>query len=472
MKKTKTILLTALTLFGLAACGGGQGNEAPANEGSGEAQPTETAESTETAETTEGGGDFAGKTLKVAGLDGGYGTDGWNAVIAKFEEMTGATVESKFEKNISEVLRPEIQSGNTPDVIYYSVGAADSLTETMVKEKMVSDISDLLDKQVPGEEQTVGEKLIPGFADTFVTNPYGDGKTYLAPLFYSPSGLWYNKAMFTEGGGKYELPTTMEEFLALGKEAEKDGVPLFTYPVAGYFDTFLFSLAYEVGGSELFDKLMNYDPEAWKNEATPMFEVTGEILKYLNPNTVSQANNESFTQNQLQVMKNEALFMPNGSWVVGEMADAEGVADGFEWGFMAMPSYEGSDRYAFSFFEQAFVPTDAQEPELAKEFLAYLYSDEAGKLFAENGGAIQPVQNYNDYITDEQSKVYYSVYDDAVKPALGSWAAAPVVEGVDMHKALFDTINSVATGEKTIEEWQNEVVDAATKIHDAIEAEK
>ncbi|MDO5026380.1 MAG: carbohydrate ABC transporter substrate-binding protein [Tissierellia bacterium] len=461
MKKTKTILITALTLFGLTACGSGSTND----NGKVENENTQTSEITED-------GDFSGKTLRLSGLDSGYGTDGWNAVIAKFEENTGAEVESQFEKNISEVLRPEVQSGNAPDVIYLSVGQADSLTDTMVKEKMVTDISDLLDKKVPGEDVSVGDKLIPGFADTFVTNPYGDGKTYLAPLFYSPAGLWYNKAMFKEGGGDYDLPETMEEFIDLGEKAKEDGIALFTYPIAGYFDTFLFSLAYEVGGNELFDKLMNYDPEAWKNEASPMFETTGKILEYLNPNTVAQANKESFTQNQLQVMKNESLFMPNGSWIVGEMADAQGVAENFEWGFMPLPSYEGSDRYSYSFFEQIFIPTDAKEPELAKEFLAYLYSDEAAKLFAENGGAIQPIKNYNEFIVDEDAKLYYSVYDDEnVKPALGSWAAAPVVEGVDMHKALFDTINSVANGEKTVEEWQDEVVEASSRINEAIEAE-
>ena len=54
------------------------------------------------------------------------------------------------------------------------------------------DITDVLSMQVPGEEVTVGEKIIPGFTDTLVTNPNGDGKTYLAPMFYSPCGLWYD----------------------------------------------------------------------------------------------------------------------------------------------------------------------------------------------------------------------------------------------------------------------------------------
>ena len=334
------------------------------------------------------------------------------------------------------------------------------------------DITDVLDMTVPGEDKKVSEKIIPGFTDTAVTNPYGDGKTYLAPLFYSPTGLWYNKAMFKEGGGKYELPKTMDEFIALGEEAKKDGISLFTYPTTGYFDTFSFAMFYSIGGSELFDKLVNYDPEAWKNEATPYFENVGEILKYLNPNTVAQANNESFTQNQLQVMKNESLFMPNGTWIVEEMKDAQGVADNFEWGLMALPSMNEGKRYAYSWFEQIFITESTKEADLAKEFIAYLYSDEASKLFLENGGAVQPINGIEDMITDENQKLFYSIYEDDVTAALGGWGQAPAVEGVDMTKELFDAINSVANGDKSVEDWQKDVVSAAEKISEAVKAQK
>lgn len=478
MNKLKTFLLALVAVVTFTAC---SGNEKKAEtDTAADTKTTETAstedakaeESSEEGESAENtDGKFAGKTLKVAGLDGGYGTEGWKKVIENFEKMTGAKVESQFEKNIYEVIRPEIQAGNAPDVIYNSIGQETALTETMIKENMILDITDVLDMTVPGEDVKVGDKINDGFTDTSVTNPYGDGKTYLAPLFYSPTGLWYNKAMFKDGGGKYELPKTMEEFIALGEEAKKDNISLFTYPTTGYFDTFTFAMIYEVGGPELFDKLMNYDADAWKNDAKPLFENINKVLEYLHPNTVAQANNESFTQNQLAVMKNEALFMPNGTWIVEEMKDAQGVADGFEWGFMALPSIDGSDRYAYSWFEQAFISKDTKEPELAKEFMAYLYSDEAAKAFIENGGAVQPIKGAEELITDENSKLFYSIYSDEVKAAIGGWATAPAVEGVSIQDKLFESVNSVANGDMTVEQWQEGVVDAAQKISDAIEAE-
>lgn len=480
MKNIKMSLLAIIAAFTFAACGNNSTDtntadtktEQESTETSDDAKKDDAGEAKEervadTSEEASGDKAFEGKTLTLAGLDGGYGTAGWEKVISQFEEKTGAKVEYQFEQNIYEVIRPEIQAGNAPDVIYNNLGQETGLTETMIRENMLMDISDVLERTVPGEDVTVGSKIIPGFTDTAVTNPYGDGKTYLAPLFYSPTGLWYNKALFKDGGGEYELPTTMEEFLALGEKAKEDGISLFTYPTTGYFDTFTFAMIYEIGGPELFDKLMNYDADAWANEATPYFETVGKILEYINPNTVAQANNESFTQNQLQVMKNESLFMPNGTWIIEEMKDAEGVADGFEWGFMALPSLDGSDRYAYSWFEQVFVTETAKEPELAKEFIAYLYSDEAAKAFIENGGAVQPINGVEEMLADENQKLFYSIYNDGVKAALGGWATAEAVEGVSIQDSLFDTVNSVANGDTSIEQWQEGVVEAAKRISEA-----
>ena len=67
--------------------------------------------------------------------------------------------------------------------------------------------------------------------------------------------------------------------------------------------------------------------------------------------------------------------MPNGNWVIGEMADAP-RADGFEWGFTALPAVEeGGERASYSFFEQIWMPKGAVNKDLGKQFIAYLYSD-------------------------------------------------------------------------------------------------
>ena len=73
---------------------------------------------------------------------------------------------------------------------------------------------------VPGESKKVSEKIAGGFTDTSLTNPYGDGKTYLAPMFYSPCGLFYNAGFLKEKG--WDVPKTWDEMWELGEKAKAE----------------------------------------------------------------------------------------------------------------------------------------------------------------------------------------------------------------------------------------------------------
>lgn len=46
----------------------------------------------------------------------------------------------------------------------------------------------------------------------------------------------------------------------------------------------------------------------------------------------------------------------------------------------------------------------------------------------------------------------YGIYNDGtIKPALGAFATTDPVEGVSMAASLFDTVNSLVSGDKTVE---------------------
>ena len=124
----------------------------------------------------------------------------------------------------------------------------------------------------------------------------------------------------------------------LGDKAKEEGIYLFTYPTTGYFDAFFYALMYAAGGSEFFDKATNYEEGIWETpEAQTCFDIVAKLAEYTNPITPAQANDQDFTQNQQLVLDNKAIFMPNGTWIVGEMADAP-RADGFKWGMTALPA--------------------------------------------------------------------------------------------------------------------------------------
>ena len=409
------------------------------------------------------------EVLKVAAFKGGYGEELWKNLAKKFEEThEGVKVELTVSPKIDEELRPQMLAGNYPDVVYYSVGQPSGFTETMIKEDMLLDISDVF------SDATVKSVIADGFADNAITQPYGDGKTYLAPLFYSPCGLWYNKANF--GEGKYALPTTWEEMWALGDKSTADGIALFDYPTNGYFDGVIYALLNQAGGDEFYGKALKYDADTWNSEAgTKVLETVGKLMsQYTAKDAAANANSGNFKMNQQAILDNKALFMPNGNWVIGEMADAP-RAEGFEWGFMALPAFEnGGPRYSYTFFEQMMVPKDATNPELAKEFVKFMYSEAAVDIMLNNTNesapapVVQPVKGIVEKLTGD-NKIIYSIYEqENTFPALGTFNATEPVEGLTIADTLYAPIDSLLEGNVTVEDWKGSLNNAFDQFRAAL----
>ena len=180
MKKFLSLTLAAsMSLALLAGCGSSNGGGSDASK-SGDSSNT------------------AGGTIKVAAIETSYGTEVWQKVADAFTEQTGIKVELTIDKKLEDVIGPAMQGGEYPDVVHLAVGREAALTEQFIKDKNIAEITDVLSMTIPGESGTVGDKIIPGFVnDNSTTNPYADGKTYLAPMFYSPCGLFYNKGLFS-----------------------------------------------------------------------------------------------------------------------------------------------------------------------------------------------------------------------------------------------------------------------------------
>ena len=395
-----------------------------------------------------------GTTLSVAAIETAYGSEIWQEVTAAFTELTGIQVDLVTDKNLEDVISAPMKAGDFPDVVHLATGRPAALTETLIKENLLEDITDVLSMTVPGEDKLVSEKIAGGFTESSLTNPYGDGKTYMAPMFYSPCGLFYNAGLFEEKG--WEVPETWDEMWALGDVAAAEGIALFAYPTAGYFDAFFYALLYECGGPEFFTQATNYAEGIWDTEEAQLaFDIVAKLATYTEKSVPSNANNDNFTKNQQLILDNKALFMPNGNWVIGEMADAP-RAEGFKWGFTALPAVtEGGDRYSYTWFEQLWIPSEAANKDAAKQFVAFMYSDVAAEIFAK-GGAIQPIVGFADTLEGD-SKLFYSIYDNGAKAALGNFAATDPVEGVNFADTVFGAVNSLVSGDKTQEQWIEQI---------------
>ncbi|MGP3915010.1 carbohydrate ABC transporter substrate-binding protein [Nonomuraea sp. 10N515B] len=418
------------------------------------------------------GGDGSGPstpgktTLSVAALEGGYGRDMYTEVIQAYEAShPNVDVQLQISKSIEDEITPNMKAGRFPDVVVLGQGRKAALTETLIKDKALEDLTPVLKAKVPGEDKTVGDKLIQGIVGNLNTNPYGTDQTYLMPMYYAPTGLVYNKGLFEQKGWK--VPATWDEMFALGETAKKEKIALFTYPTAGYLDSFFFALLADVGGEQFYTDVMTYKQGVWQTpQARQVLDLTTRLLKYAAPTTVGYANEQDFTKNQQSILDNKALFMPNGTWIVGEMKDAP-RADGFQWGLTPLPAVTaGGKRYITTSVESVWIPSAAKNKDAAKEFVAYLYSDEAAKIFAKSD-AIQPIQGIVSSLSAENAE-FYKVYEDpSVAALVGGFAGTAPVAGVDIKATLFDTANSIISGDKTEDQWQAALNDASEKLRQA-----
>lgn len=445
LKKLLALTLTlALSASMLAGC-------APKEAGG---EPTTTPATTPSASAPATTPTPEAQTIKVAALESGYMEaypTMWQEVCDAFTAATGITVELTTEKMLEDVIGPAMQGGEYPDVIHLATGREKGLTDQFIKDNQIGDITDVLSMTIPGETGKVSDKIAGGFTDTSLTNPYGDGKTYLTPMFYSPCGLFYNAGLLEAKG--WAVPTTWDEMWELGDKAKAEDIALFTYPTTGYFQEFLFALMYCVGGPDFFAKATTYEEGIWDTaEGKACLDIIAKLATYTNPVTPAQANDTDFTQNQQLILDNKAIFMPNGTWVVGEMAEAP-RADGFKWGMMPVPAVtKGGDAYSVSWFEQAWMPAGAENQDGAKQFLAFLYSDAACEIFAK-GGAIQPVLGIADTLEGD-NQMFYSIYDNGAKAALGGFAAYNSVAGLGTVREVFlDPVNGLVNGTVTQQQW-------------------
>ena len=438
MKKIIALLLALALVMSLAACGG---SAAPAATEAPKADaPAAEAPAAEAV------------TIKVAAIETAYGSQVWADVAAAFTAETGINVELTTDKNLEDVLTGPMQNGEFPDVVHLATGRPAGLTEQLVKQNMLHDLTNALATTIPGETATPADKIVGGFTNNNIVAPYGDGVTYMAPMFYSPCGLFYNAKLFEEKG--WEVPTTWDEMWALGETAKAEGIALFTYPTTGYFDTFIPNLIASVGGTQLWESIANYEEGIWETaEGQKVLDVIGKLVTYVHPNTPAQANNQDFTKNQLMVMTNDALFMPNGTWITGEMRDAEATLENeFAWGMTAQPGFEaGAAPYAYCWFEQAWIPAGAEHIAEAEQFVAFLYSDKAAEIFAAVG-AIQPIVGVAESLEGE-NKVFYSIYDNGANACMGAFAAFGEIPGVTVGDTFFAPIDSLVSGSMTIAEY-------------------
>ncbi len=122
----------------------------------------------------------------------------------------------------------------------------------------------------------------------------------------------------------------------------------------------------------------------------------------------------------------------------GTIAEMEAMSDDYKdrrFGIMPFPQYDGAQTekatfFASSFYTQVFIRKRAEQPELAKLFLAYLHTEESLRICTQYSGMVRPL-NYTmpDEILSTMPYYYQSLWN--------TFSSADIVHNVSTNPLIY-----------------------------------
>lgn len=435
IKKTVALVLAFGTLFSCAACGGGSSGE---------------------------------DTLVIESFNGGYGVQWlYDLVDAYQTKYPDKKVKIANTTNYDEGFLTALNSGATETDLYF--GREDMrkymMSSTVVAGKtyssMLADLTDVFTGTVEGESVTVEDKFFENVIKVSrIEDDAGNFTYYSMPWITGVGGLLYNKKVWKDS---WDLPNTTDELVALCDTIKADNCTPMIYCLEDSYWSIIFEIwfaqyegtsGYESFGNGYDDNGDRYTPEILLTKGLlKTYEVIESLLDddkgYMDAR--SKVDNFTMVQTHFLESDNKIAMNPNGDWIQREMS-ANFSEDEVDIAFMKTPiissivetleyrngesymadsmlskvieaidrgetSYEGVSANDFARLKEArnmykgltghvaWVPAYSGQIDLAKDFLRYMATDEAIRIFTKaTKGYTQPFKF--DYLADEQTSPY------------------------------------------------------------------
>lgn len=273
-------------------------------------------------------------------------------------------IQSMTSDNLKTTLRARSASGDMPDII------------TWMKEVEPEFMVDL-----------TGEEFLNNInADTLAgANAIYSDATYAMPIDNGYIGLYYNKDVLEANG--LEAPTTLEELKACCETLQANGVTPFAASLSDLSVPYMSLIA--LFAETVYAPNPDWSAQRDANECTILedegwkkaFDILTEVVyKYCDPDT---AYNQSYDDCAALLANGEVAFYGNGSWA---LSGIRAVDENANIGLMAFPiSDNAEDGKLLAFPDTSLsICSDSENVEEAKNFLAYVASEEAGVIWSEN----------------------------------------------------------------------------------------
>ncbi|WP_162606504.1 ABC transporter substrate-binding protein [Jiangella asiatica] len=285
--------------------------------------------------------------------------------IESFTAETGIEVEVEWQgRQVLQKVRPLLRSGDVPDLVDSSSSA---IRATLVSADAARDLSAVFEAEVPGENATVGEVL--GDYGSLITADSLDG-----PFMLPTITLAYS--FFYDGASHPELaespPQTWPDFMAMLqglKVARGSGPVAVDGDIGAYLGVWTSNaLINELGEGGFSELIADETGEAWRS---PQVAAALEQIAQLPADDVWAEGSfgSKFPQIQERWAAGESDILLMGSWAPQETKNS--TTGNFEYRQFAFP--EGSaGQFTQSDVTGFAIPTDAEHPEQAEQFLAWL----------------------------------------------------------------------------------------------------
>ena len=183
-----------------------------------------------------------------------YSADGdatyWNAVVDAFKiQYPNVNVTANITQDAAAVTQQQILDGKAPDLVFLPDNDGSGVTNALIQDHALLDLTDFFASlTVPvisgedsgssqesqadssGDSEEVSSKTVAlwsGILENSSCQPYGDGKTYLAPVLCLAQGLWYNaNALSADAFSSWENLAASSAALTYGGADPRSTAPL------------------------------------------------------------------------------------------------------------------------------------------------------------------------------------------------------------------------------------------------------
>jgi len=324
----------------------------------------------------------------------------FESIIKDFEAANpGVTVklESRGTDEHKSALRVAGGSDQAPD-IYFMWGGL-GLGGEFVKSGLAAPM-DKYYEQYKWDDEFIAPSLA-------FSKQYGDHR-YGLPFTFRGEGLYYNKALFAKAGIASE-PKTYDELIADADKLAAKGIPAITF--GGTVNWHVMRLMDEIlevkCGPEKHDALTSMKV-SWADEpcATASFE---EMHKWSSKYFLKPFMGIDQEQSFNLFLSGRAAMMLEGNWLVGQLRNANKLAD---YGLFPFPDA----KRLYGFAEYNYISTKSKNPDLAAKFLDYLESTPVQQanidLFGGVGNVNKNVKSSSTEPLDLAWKAIFSQYGD------------------------------------------------------------